>query len=370
MISIKLRNIIFKVHLWAGLSAGLLIALVGISGSALVFRADIERFETRQWQTVPVSSENRLPLDILIAQAITATPSKVLARVLLPSQAEGALQVIVQKPRARSLKDSQLEVVFVDPYRGSILGVRDYRSGPIGALQDFHFAFLAGDLGLKINGVVALILLALALTGPFLWWPGVKHWRSGFKVRALPARLKWRDLHALSGVIGAVVLIIISLTGVYYAYRSTAAAVVTLASGNAALALPTVVKPSRTELTLAQPVGLEQLWVAARRALPLAELDELRPPRGASSPVSISFRDAGDFVFGRNRLYVNPYDATVLRIDRFAEQGFAARLLGNMGPWHFGIFGGRLTQWLWFFAGLLPIFLFGSGFWLWWRNRR
>nr|MBP8297996.1 PepSY domain-containing protein [Burkholderiales bacterium] len=75
-------------------------------------------------------------------------------------------------------------------------------------------------------------------------------------------------------------------------------------------------------------------------------------------------------VVGRHRLFLDPVTAEVLRIDRHASLDFGGRVFANMAPWHFGSFGGRLTQWLWFVVGLVPALLLGSGFWLWLRKRR
>ena len=111
------------------------------------------------------------------------------------------------------------------------------------------------------------------------------------------------------------------------------------------------------------------LVAAATRAVPLALLDELRPSRKAGAPAVVSFRMPGDAVFGRHRLFLDPATASVLRIDRYDALPTGARLLANMAPWHYGSFGGRVTQWLWFVAGLLPAGLFASGAWLWLQRR-
>ena len=68
-------------------------------------------------------------------------------------------------------------------------------------------------------------------------------------------------------------------------------------------------------------------------------------------------------------MFLDPVTATVLRIDRHESLDAGGRLFANMTPWHFGTFGGRLTQVLWFVAGLIPALLFGSGAWLWLRKR-
>jgi uncharacterized iron-regulated membrane protein len=62
--------------------------------------------------------------------------------------------------------------------------------------------------------------------------------------------------------------------------------------------------------------------------------------------------------------------AEVLRMDLHHELPRSSRWMGSIGPLHFGTFAGRASQWAWFVAGLVPAFLFASGAWLWWRNRR
>lgn len=371
-----MRPLLLSLHTWGGLTVGLLLVLVGLSGSALVFRADIERWQAREWTRVEPAGE-RLSLARVAAIGAARIPAKEVVRVVLPQAPGDTVEVILQKRRARNLKDAQLEGVFVDPYRGSVLGVRSRSSGWVWWLQDFHYALFGGEPGLKVNGVGAAVLLGLAITGPILWWPGWSRRRLAFRVRPQPPAARWRDLHAVSGAIACVVLALISVTALYYAYRGTATALVALASGTGGLPAPRIdVPPERSPATVGAPAGaapsatLDAIVAAARAALPDARLDELRPSRSPAMAASVAFRLPGDFVFGRHRVFVDPRDARVVRIDRHESLPAGARLLANMGPWHFGSFGGRVTQWLWFVAGLLPAFLFGTGLWLWLRRRR
>lgn len=360
-----MRRWLIKFHLWSGLSAGVLLVLLGLTGSALVFRADLEHLQTRQWRTVSPATE-RLPIDRWVELATQAVPGKVLTRVVLPHTEDQTPIVIVQTPGARNLKEAALIQVFVDPYRGAVLGTRDANANWIGWLQDFHYALFSGETGLKVNGVAAVAMLLLALSGPWLWWPGWRHRRLAFHLHRRPLFTKWRDLHALSGLALAAVLALVAVTGVYYAFRSTATAVLTLASGNASLPPPQVIPPSGDGTVKTR--SLQELWDAARAAEPAARFDELRPARLPTGAASASFRHDGDHVVGRHRLFIDPYSASVLRVDRFMEQPAAAQLAGNMAPWHFGNWGGRATQWLWVIAGLAPAFLFATGAWMWWRR--
>jgi uncharacterized iron-regulated membrane protein len=360
-----MRRWLVKLHLWSGLAAGVLLVLLGLTGSVLVFRPELEQYITRDWRQVE-PAEARLPVDRWIELALQAVPGKVLTRVVLPGNDSDAPIVVVQTAGARNLEEAALVQVFVDPYRGVVLGVRDASSGFVDALQDFHYALFAGEPGLKFNGVLAATLLLLALSGPVLWWPGWRNRRLALHVHRRPAFMKWRDLHALSGLALAAVLALIAFTGLYYAYRSTATALIIAATGDAAAPPPRVAPSTDGEPAVARP--LQQLWDAARDAEPAARFDELRPGRPPTGAASLSFRDPGDSVVGRNRLFVDPYSAQVLRVDRVRHQPTGSRLAANMGPWHFGSWGGRLTQWLWFVAGFAPAFLFATGAWMWWRR--
>jgi len=361
------KRTLFQVHLWSALVAGALIALLGLSGSALVFRGDLDRWSVSQWSSVEQRGAAH-SLDEAVARALREHPRRELARLVVPPSATESVEVVLQVQRPRNLAAADLISVFVDPYTLEVLGQRRKSDTVLGWIQDFHFALFAGEPGLKVNGIAALALLLLALSGPVLWWPARGRWSHAFKVRRGPATATWRDLHAVVGIVSWAAILLITLTAIYFAFRGTATAVVTLASGAASVAPPKIGRPAAAS----QPAfaSLDALVAAAGRAEPSARLDELRPARTPERPASVSFRLPGDSVVGRHRLFLDPVSAAVLRIDRHDSLDFGGRVFANMAPWHFGSFGGRVTQWLWFVVGLVPALLLGSGLWLWWRKRQ
>ena len=82
---------------------------------------------------------------------------------------------------------------------GSLLVYHNKVAGtfPVQWLVDFHTCLLLGSTGRIVNGVGALSLLLLCLTGAVIWWPGTKHWRRSLTVEwsARFPRLNW-DLHS------------------------------------------------------------------------------------------------------------------------------------------------------------------------------
>ncbi len=367
-----MRRAFFQIHLWAGLIAGLLIALLGLSGSALVYRADIERWQISDWLAVATVGE-RHSLDEAVARALREHPTRELSKLIVPPDDSSSIEVVLQTAKPPNLKAADLISVYVDPYTLDVLGQRRRAEGVMWALQDFHYALFAGEPGLKVNGVAAIALLVLAMSGPVLWWPGRGRWSHALKVRRGPPAATWRDIHAVAGIVSWFAITLITLTALYFAFRGAATAALTLASGAATVPQPSVSQPADPSPETGSTPSLatfDAMVLAARAAEPTARFDELRPARATRRPSSISFRLPGDSVFGRHRMFLDPTTAAVLRIDRHESLDAGGRLFANMTPWHFGTFGGRLTQALWFVVGLVPALLLGSGLWLWLRKRQ
>ena len=358
----EVRQALFTIHKWIGLSAGIMAVVLGLSGTALVFRAEIERWQARDWLAVEPSGA-RLPLDDLAEAAIAAWPAKRLTRFAFPESEGEAIQVVVQTPGARDLKSAELVGIYVNPYDASVLGSVERTRNWVWWLQDLHYALFLGTPGLKANGVFAAMLLLLAMTGPVLWWPGRRRLKYGLRIRRRPATALWRDLHAVVGLAGSAVLVLISLTALYYAFRGPVTSLITASTGDAALRPPPVAESADP------PAAYEALYLAAAVALPGARIDEMRPGRPGSA-ASVTFRLPGDRVVGRHRAWFDPVSTATLRIDRHDALPLGQRLLANMAPWHFGTFGGTPTRALWFIAGLVPALLFGTGVWLWARRQR
>jgi uncharacterized iron-regulated membrane protein len=63
-------------------------------------------------------------------------------------------------------------------------------------LVNLHENLLSGSTGRLVNGIGAICVTSLCLTGAIIWWPGIKNWRRSLTVswRAPFARIIW-DLH-------------------------------------------------------------------------------------------------------------------------------------------------------------------------------
>jgi uncharacterized iron-regulated membrane protein len=90
---------------------------------------------------------------------------------------------------------------------------------PVEWMVNLHENLLAGSIGRVGNGIGAVCLTLLCLTGAVIWWPGIRSWRRSLKVdwRTHFARISW-DLHSALGFWMFLFLLLWGISGVYFAF--------------------------------------------------------------------------------------------------------------------------------------------------------
>ena len=204
---IKHRKIWLVFHRWIGIVIGLIIAVLGVTGSILVFESEIDSSLNPQLlQAQPGAT--RLSFDAIVQAAADAYPGwtpRYFER--LSDDPTASFKVII---RDASLAEKQ---VFENPYTGAVLGERSGLS-PIAIVRRIHGDLVLGEPGENIVGVLSLLCLGFFIAGIVLWWPA----KGGFR-RALtlsgsnsePKRLM-RELHNVFGAWLAVFFVIASRT--------------------------------------------------------------------------------------------------------------------------------------------------------------
>ncbi len=207
-----LRRALFQVHLWTGLVVGLYVVAVCVSGSAVVFRRELSRALGAGPRFVTMTAR-RLTDDELGRAAERAYPGYRTTRIWKSRRSNVALDVWLDGP------GPQLQHLF-DPFTGRDLGP----TVPAGLkvldwLVDFHDNLHADRTGRVINGVGAICLLVLCLTGLVIWWPGVGAWRRSLVVRfgGNWKRVNW-DLHSAVGFWTALLVLMWAVSSIYLVF--------------------------------------------------------------------------------------------------------------------------------------------------------
>jgi uncharacterized iron-regulated membrane protein len=211
---LRLRRALFQVHLWTGIVAGLYVVAVSVSGSALVFRREMDRGEHPSF--IAANGRTMLSAEEIERRAQRAyRPGEILG-VLAPQRPGRPYSVVFATGSTRVER-------FFDPYTGADLGdPRPLGDRVLYFLADLHDNLLSGLTGRILNGLGALLLVLMSLTGAVLWWPGIKNWRRSTRVkwRARPARLNW-DLHSAIGFWGYLFVLVWGVSGVQLCFPGT-----------------------------------------------------------------------------------------------------------------------------------------------------
>jgi uncharacterized iron-regulated membrane protein len=256
-----------------------------------------------------------------------------------------------------------------------------YKEGFNGLMFDLHVYLLSGEIGLtdeigiKIVGAVGIALFIILLTGVYLWWPGLRRWASGFKVRFRRERyVRNNDYHKVVGIVAVPVLALIALTGVAFGFHETSKSVwYAVTFTEPPPEFPE--EPPEAEPTGTPPLTLDEL---ADRAAAVTDATPTRihPPKGETGTVQVALStsydpQAGyDGVDGNVNVWVNPYTGEVALERDPREMPLAAKIFENwLFPLHVGSFGRTPVHVLYALVGLAPLVLAITGLTMWLLKR-
>jgi uncharacterized iron-regulated membrane protein len=205
-----LRRALFQIHLWSGLSLGLYIVGLSLTGSALVYRRELVALVRTPLPAVD-PARTTLSADTLRAAAARLYPDHQIADVS-EAIARGTAAAHVTIERAGEKR----ERVF-DPYTGEDLGdAFTWGERAILWTVRLHDDLLFQSDGRYVNGLLSALVTLLCLTGAVVWWPGLTRWRRSLTVSpgAGWRRLTW-DLHSAMGAWFFLFILMWGVSGFY-----------------------------------------------------------------------------------------------------------------------------------------------------------
>lgn len=191
-------NLLRKIHLYVGLVMGLIFFVMAISGTVLVYRAEIIGAFMDEWQQIQGL------LTAYEIRALEVLPVEGVSFIDFPRQEAPWFRVWYLNGDLKYFHPTTLEEIVVS---GAVVETMMF-------LADIHIHLLAGETGELISGYFGLVLIAMIISGLWLWLPG----RRDFKFKhILPkdlGRISLLKSHGVLGVICSVFLLVITLSGV------------------------------------------------------------------------------------------------------------------------------------------------------------
>ncbi|AEG00647.1 PepSY-associated TM helix domain-containing protein [Methylomonas methanica] len=363
------RTLWLKCHLYLALLFGLFFALMGLTGSLSVYRAEIDALLNpelliEQPQSQPVS------LDIVIAQLRKHHPNRHGAWTLeMPNTPNGTITAWFEKP-AESVDSYYAPLmVAVNPYTGKVIGSRFWGHTFTTWLLDLHTHLQLGASGRNIVTALAVLLMISVCSGLYLWWPGLARLSQAFKLRHDAGLMRLLlDTHRLLGLLSAGFLLLLAFTGFHLAYPDlleNLTASSGMGHGDAGPNVSSTSKPNDKPITLSEAV------LVARGLFPSSEVRRVTTPAGELGTYRINLR--------QHRELNQHHPFTNVWVDRWSGQirGVNNPILFSAGqtfttwqwPIHTGEAFGDWGRLIWFFTGLMPLALWLSGL-LHWLHRQ
>ena len=213
-----MRSVLFQIHWFLGITAGFVLAVMGITGALMSFEPEILATLNPGIVTVTPTQRPVLPAPMLITRFQQQRPDARIMRMIVRRDATRAAAISYAPGTSKERRTT-----YVDPATGTILG-EARGEGFYGVVEDLHrWLALPGHgngVGRQITGFAALSLIYFALSGLYLRWPRRPlDWRNWL---VLDLRMTGRNLYrALHAVVGGWVLLFYLIsagTGLWWSY--------------------------------------------------------------------------------------------------------------------------------------------------------
>jgi uncharacterized iron-regulated membrane protein len=356
------RRLNFQVHLWVGIILTLYMVVIGITGSILVFRPELERLcGLKPWQSIRA----KVPLaDIttVVDNLRAAYPRYRIVSVDAPSENDATFVAVLQGRRQIT--------VACGPRDGRVLGEFPRVANWLEVVDELHVSLLipSRGRGRMLNGIGASFLLLLNATGLVIWWPGIRNWRRALMV---DFRRNWRrinfDLHVAVGFWTILIASFWAVSGIYFGWPRQVFQFVNSLSPVITARPPAI---SVTPESSASEPDLQSMVQRAYAIDPGTKLDGIAFPYGRRAPLGILMR-RGNSV-GReyvDTVYFNPYSGEYISTWRYGvNKSLGDWIIWSQVPWHFGTYWGLGVKFVWAAAGLAIPLLAVTGLLMYWNR--
>ncbi|MFH7764805.1 PepSY domain-containing protein [Acinetobacter sp. BSP-28] len=407
-----LKKIFFQIHWFLGITAGLILSIMGITGAIYSYEQPIQKWLSPDSYTVQVENRDKLTPAELYQHFQKTDPEMKINSITVAKDPTASSSINIVKEGARKGYN-----MMINPYTAEVLpeikGQKFFKF-----IEQLHRNLTIGPVGKQITGASTLMLIFFVLSGLYLRWPKKHSFKQWFMIKPqLKGRNFLWDLHAVVGTWVVIFFLIIACTGLTWSYGWWRSGLYTVmgveqpknkaedqakggegranregsgeAMRNAATANPEKAgpandhgqtaehqrgeKPEKNGLNPEQiNLALSQSWNGfnAQVGRDYSSIT-LNVPKKANGELEISFVDAiPQHERARNKATFDYKTSTIKKMDLYEDQKLNEKIMSSMLPVHRGSFFGPVYQFLAMLAALsMPLF-FVTGWMLYLKRRK
>lgn len=369
---LHLKKIIHKIHLYLGLSTGLVVFIISITGCLYAFEKEIQEL----YQHYRFTEEKDLPVlppSVFEEKARARLPQYHLHAINYPGPGKNVEAIFYGLE-----PEEHYYITYHDPYNAEIMHVQNmdhtfFRWVLIG----HYYLWLPPAIGQPIAAYSTLIFVIMLLTGLFLWYPRNKaasKQRFWFRWKDTT---RWKrknyDLHNILGFYSLWLLVVVALTGMVFGIQWFNSLVYQTAGGERSTIYTDPVSDTLAQSQLSRP-AIDLVWEKMLAEHPDAVSVEVHTIDSESSAVAANANTRPDVYWTLDYRYFDQYTLEELSVEhiygRLHEADVADRLLRMNYDIHVGAILGFPGKILAFLLSLTAASLPVTGFMIWWGRRR
>lgn len=375
-----------KLHLWLGLSVGLIVFIVSLSGTLFVFKDEVQNSIRKEaiYVKPETAKSQALPIDILRNKVTSQIKEKYpLSAVEIPlDKNKSYMFSYYEKSKKGWNYFDQVKVnklIYVNQYTGEILAVYNEKYDFFMLMKYIHWSLLLNsEWGEYIIGIPVVIFIVMLITGIVLWWPKTKKARKGrfsFDWKNVKTwKRKNYDLHNVLGFYVSFIALLMAVTGIYFTYPYVKNGFNYVLSGKADLPKDKEIKSP--DSLVAKNNSVFDITAFETRKL-YTQSSSFRIPLNGKNKKGKELKNIPVTVYQkegryseRNMLVFDKYSGKLLSNKPHAKLSTAEKYSNANYDIHTGSYFGLFGKIIWFIAGLICTSLPVTGFLVWWGKQK
>lgn len=366
----SVKKIVGKIHLWLGLASGLIVFVVGLTGSILAFEEEIcSALNYGVFQQVKKEDKQFATPSTVFSVADEILADKKIARTyytMYPNKNRVSALWALDSTR-------QYHAVLQNPYSGEVVTSYDYKNAFFAWILRIHLSLGIGEAGSMMVKYATLIFVVLMITGIILWKPAS---RKGYKQRftikwnAKAKRLNY-DLHNVLGFYMSWIAIFIALTGLIWSFEWMNDSAQWIANGGKSITAKRDKTSSDTNSVYFKTPNhfytlADSLIAYHLRESSSIEAVRIYKPSSPADALRITIESEKGASYGRSDDYLyDQYSGKALAVKKFSDLTNGEKLRRMNYYIHVGSIGGITGKFLAFFASIIAASLPVTGLVIW-----
>jgi len=223
------RKIVHQIHLWLGLTSGLIVVIMAATGCILAFEKELKHALHPEKYYVKAIKKEKLKFSELKTKAEQALPDSLkVSRVEISSDPSRsyAFRTLKMDKEALTYWGSYIYYyrVYVDPYTGKVLEVENAKTDFFEIVMDLHRRLLLGEkIGKAITGYATIIFAVMLFSGLVIWIPKKINKNTLKGMFFIKTSAKWKrinyDAHNVLGFYSVIPLLLISYAALIWNFE-------------------------------------------------------------------------------------------------------------------------------------------------------